>query len=66
MKKIEITLEETRRITAEFEVTEEQLEMLCNGDNIFAEEMLSELEYGYVEYDYTVHDMDGNVIVGWM
>ena len=63
--KVEITMEEVRRVSMEVEVTDEQLEMLESGNNIFAEEMLSELDYGFVEYDYAVCDMEGRTIVDW-
>lgn len=63
--RIEITMEKVQRVSMEFEITEEQLERLKCGENLFYEQMENEIESGCVEYDYTVYDLDGNEIVPW-
>jgi len=65
--RVEITLEQTKRVCMEFDVTEEQLEMLQNGENPFADEMIDRLDWNdcNLEYDYAVNDMDGNTLVDW-
>ncbi len=66
MKRVEITMEKTMRIAATFEVTDEQLAMLKNGDNPFHEQLDDDIDYGEVEYDYAVCDADtGDSIVDW-
>lgn len=64
--KVEITMEKTIRMAKVFEVTEEQINELINGENPFYDEMEKELEQdGWVEYDYTVNDEEGNTLVDW-
>lgn len=63
--RVEITLEQTKRVAMEFDVTDEQLEMLRNGQNPFADEMEKELDSGDLEYDYAVNDMFGRTLVDW-
>lgn len=63
--RVEITLEQTKRVAMEFDVTDEQLEMLRNGQNPFADEMEKELDSGDLEYDYAVNDMEGRTLVDW-
>lgn len=63
--RVEITLEKTMRVSKVIDVTKEELEQLRCGDNPFQETMEVELEYGDVEYDYAVNDMDGTEIVPW-
>ena len=63
--KVEITLEQTKRVSMEFDVTDEQLEMLYSGKNPFMDEMVKELDGGFHEYDYAVSDMEGKTLVDW-
>ena len=63
--KVEIVLEEVRRVAMEFEVSEEELKALENSRNPFEHEMMDELPYGYTRYDYTVNDMEGRTLVDW-
>lgn len=63
--KVEITMEKVMRVAMEFDVTDEQLEALENGDNPFYEQMEAEIDNGEVEYNYAVDDLDGNEIVPW-
>ena len=63
--KVEITMEKIMRVSMEFDVTDEQLEALENGDNPFYEQMEAEIDNGEVEYNYAVDDLDGNEIVPW-
>lgn len=65
--KIEITMEQTKRVAMEFDVTEEQLENIKNGENPFFDEMKNEIENGNpdLEYDYSVCDEVGRTIVDW-
>jgi len=63
--KVSITLEKTLRVCMDYDVTEEQLEQLKNGDNPFEEEMEKELETGCKSYDYTVCDEEGKTIIDW-
>lgn len=65
--KIEITMEQTKRVAMEFDVTEEQLENVKNGENPFFDEMKNEIENGNpdLEYDYSVCDEVGRTIVDW-
>lgn len=63
--KVEITMEKVMRVSMEFDVTDEQLEALENGDNPFYEQMEVEIDNGEVEYNYAVDDLDGNEIVPW-
>lgn len=65
--KIEITMEKTQRFTMEFDVTEDQLELLRSGENPFWDEMKKGIEKGegVTEYDYAVNDLEGNEIVSW-
>lgn len=62
---IEITMEKTQRISKEFEVTEEQLEALKLGINLFQDDLEKELESGDCEYDFAVNDENGIIIVDW-
>lgn len=64
--KVEITMEQVKRVSMEFDVTDEQLEALENGDNPFYEEMEAEIDSGEVKYNYAVNDLDGNEIVPWV
>ena len=64
--KVEITMEKTMRVAMEFDVTEEQLEQLKSGINPFEAKMEKELKNGNIQYDYTVNDLEGREIVGWM
>ena len=63
--KVNITLEKTIRISQDFEIAGEQLELLKEGINPFQKELESKTESGYVEYDYAVCDDDGNTIIDW-
>jgi hypothetical protein len=67
--RVEITMERTVRIAKIFDVTEEQLEKLRFGNNIFAEEFEEDLEMEWENKefwdDYSVNDEDGTNIVGW-
>lgn len=65
MTRVEITLEQTKRVSMEFDVTDEQLEMLYSGKNPFMDEMVKELDGGFQEYDYAVNDMEGRTLVDW-
>lgn len=62
---VEITMEKRVRVCKEFEVTEEQLELLKLGENPFYDEIEADIESGYEEYDYSVSDEEGNTIVDW-
>lgn len=62
---VEITMEKTMRIAMEFDVAEEQLAQLENGENPFLKEMEQELESGDCEYDFTVNDEGGETIIDW-
>lgn len=64
--KVEITMEKTRRIAKEVDVTEEQLDQLRNGFNPFKKEMEKEIDLGDCEYDYAVNDENGNTVVDWL
>jgi len=65
--KVEITMEITKRMSKEFDVTEEELMQLKNGENPFNQEMEYEIESGVgdLEIDYSVNDECGNTIVDW-
>lgn len=63
--RVEITLEQTKRVCMEFDVTDEQLEMLYSGKNPFMDEMVKELDGSFQEYDYAVSDMEGKTLVDW-
>ncbi len=65
--KVEITMEITKRIAIVREVSDEQIEQLKKGENLFQDEMEYEIESGCgdVEYDYSVNDEYGNTIVDW-
>ena len=63
--RVEITLEETRRVSMEFDVTEEEFEMLQNGENPFEDELMMNIDNAFVEYDYAVSDMEGRTLVDW-
>lgn len=63
--KVEITVEKVMRVTKVVDVTDEELALLKNGDNPFADEMEAELDNGVSEYDFAVTDMDGRDIVPW-
>ena len=67
MVKIEITFEKTVRVCKEYEVSEETLERIKNGDMPFWDEVARELDAneGSLEYDYVVNDDNGNIIVDW-
>lgn len=62
---VEITVEKVLRASKEIEVTEDQLEKLKNGDNPFKEEMEKEILNGCFDEDFTVCDINGDVIVPW-
>lgn len=67
--RIEMTMERTVRVAKTFDVTEEQLEKLRLGNNIFSEEFEEDLETEWKNKefwdDYAVNDTDGNTIVDW-
>lgn len=63
--RVEITLEETRRVAMEFDVTEEEFEKLQNGENPFEDELMMNIDNAFVEYDYAVSDMEGRTMVDW-
>lgn len=67
MVKIEITFEKTVRVCKEYEVSEETLEWIKNGEMPFWDEATRELDAneGNLEYDYAVNDDNGNTIVDW-
>lgn len=67
MVKIGITFEKTVRVCKEYEVSEETLERIKNGDMPFWDEAARELDAneGSLEYDYAVNDDNGNTIVDW-
>lgn len=70
MRKVEITVEKTVRVAKTIRVTNEQLDMLCNGENPFAEKFEKELnedfENGYADYNFAVYDVENNeTIVDW-
>ena len=65
---ISVTLEKSIRVTEEFEATQEDLQILDNGDNPFFDAMadICNEENGAVEYDYSVTDEDtGKTLVEW-
>lgn len=64
--KVQIGLKIERYIEMDFDVTEQELQALKDGENPFYEKMSSEaVAYGSSETDYAVCDMDGNEIVPW-
>lgn len=64
--KVQIGLKIERYIEMDFDVTEQELQALKDGENPFYEKMSSEaVAYGSSETDYAVYDMDGNEIVPW-
>ena len=63
--RVEITLEETRRVAMEFDVTEEEFEKLQNGENPFEDELMMNIDNAFVECDYAVSDMEGRTLVDW-
>lgn len=63
--RVEITLEQTRRVSMEFVVTKEELKMLQNGENPFEDELMMDIDSAFVEYDYAVNDMEGRTLVDW-
>ncbi len=66
MTKISITFEETRRVCKEYDVTDEQLNKLKNGNiSDFEDDLKSELPSGDVTTDYAVDDDCGRTIVPW-
>lgn len=69
MARIKITFEKTTRISKEYDVPEEVLEEIKNGEMPFWDELtntVDENESGCdLEYDYVVNDENGNTIVDW-
>ena len=63
--KVEITMEKIMRVSMEFDVTDEQLKQLKDGENPFWDDLEKEIEHGNTEYDYAVDDLSGREIVGW-
>lgn len=65
--KVEITMEKTIRVAKVFDFTEEQLDKIKRGDGqeLFFPDMQKELEYGLIDYDYAIDDMNGNEIIPW-
>lgn len=66
-KTITLAVRKTAETSQTFEVTEDQLARLMNGDNPFYEEMEKKLEKdGEVRWDYAVLDADGEkYLVPW-
>ena len=58
MAKVEVTMEKTMRVAMEFDATEEQIEMLENGENPFEAIMERELRFGDVEYDFAAVNLE--------
>ena len=66
MSKVEVTMEKTMRVAMEFDATEEQIEMLENGENPFEDIMEKELKYGDIDYDFAaVNQETGLDIKTW-
>ena len=66
MAKVEVTMEKTMRVAMEFDATEEDIEMLENGENPFEYIMERELRFGDVEYDFAaVNQETGLDIKTW-
>lgn len=66
MAKVEVTMEKTMRVAMEFDATEEDIDMLENGENPFEYIMERELRFGDVEYDFAaVNQETGLDIKTW-
>lgn len=62
---VEITMEKVQRVAKEYDVTEDQMQELIMGINPFREDMEQKMESGVCEYDYTVNDDSGQILVDW-
>ena len=63
---VSITYEQTRRVCKEYDVTDDQLMKLKNGDiSDFEKDLEKDLPAGDEEWDYAVDDDCGRTIVPW-
>ena len=63
---VSITYEQTRRVCKEYDVTDDQLLKLKNGDiGDFEKDLEKDLPAGDEERDYAVDDDCGRTIVPW-
>lgn len=63
---VEITMKRTQLIVSKFDAIEEEIELLKMGINPFQEEMKNEIGSGDEDFDYAVHNENGETIVDWI